>query len=149
MANLKVFQWLDFESAADWHVEKEASTKEELPQGKLFLTNKRLLVLSCQTVNHARITAQLPDADQTFPAEWEVKFPSKKFELSYAAGNSVAYKFAPLENFRSMELKMEAGAVGRATVKNHIEVPKDCCGNPCWDCCEEQKNEWQGFPGIV
>jgi hypothetical protein len=77
-----------------------------LPQGKLFLTNKRLLLLSCGTVNHASVTPlavdepvsgeKANDAPAPFPpaqppvASW---FPSKKFDLSYVAGNSIAYKF--------------------------------------------------------
>ena len=133
--------FMDFTSVEMWDFGKP-DQKTVYPQGKVLLTNKRLMFVSCQ-----------PTFDATFTTEDNPHKGSLRgaHTLTYSADNAVWYYPVPLQNFRSIEMKASVGSIGQATISKKAPDTVGCCNALCFcltcnaqcvfNCCG---NVWQG-----
>ena len=81
-----------------------------LPAGKALLTNRRLILVSCQ-----------PNLTCDF-----VGLSPQQFKVSYDAANSISYTSIPLVNFRGMSMKVETKSHAESTVQKQGDEQCSC-----------------------
>jgi hypothetical protein len=81
--------------------------KETLPPGQAVLTNKRILMTSCQ-----------PNEECTFETVGQPRGSQVEghYKLSYSANNAVSFSSIALNNFRSFSMQIESSSRAEATV---------------------------------
>ena len=93
----------------------DSGKTELLPGGKAVLTNKRVLLISCQP----NVVADFSTGDFIVPGHWMFGYG-----LSYAVANSVAYTSIPLTNFRSLEMVVQTSCSATTRVQ---KAGRACC----------------------
>ena len=97
---------LDYTSLNTFNV--GSTDVKTLPAGKALLTNRRLILVSCQP-------NLLCDFEQIGSAP-------RQYKLSYDAANSISYTSIPLVNFRDMSMKVETKSHAESTVQKGDEA---------------------------
>ncbi|XP_071942860.1 uncharacterized protein [Antedon mediterranea] len=95
--------------------------KKPLSQGRMFLTNSRLIMLSNESAKQTEVAAVPPDS---------TKKPNK-YSVKCEAGDAFHYQFLPLESIRAVELD---GMVG-ASMSSFIDSKAACCLLRMCSCC--------------